>query len=125
MSSSPRTTTPSPFDAPEPHPAAGDGAGATSADAAAGMLALRISEIAARSGKLSQLARELARLLISACGADAAVFFWCRQRPRATGRVRRSLHEIGSVSSPGHNATSHTRSLKASAYRAQIGRAHV
>lgn len=120
MSSSPRTTTPSPFDAPEPHPAAGNGAGTTSADAAAGMLALRISEIAARSGKLSQLARELARLLISACGADAAVFFWCRQRPRATGRVRRSLHEIGSASSPGHNATSHTRSLKASAYRALV-----
>ncbi|HST89296.1 MAG TPA: PAS domain-containing sensor histidine kinase, partial [Ktedonobacterales bacterium] len=91
------------------------------ADATAGTLALRISEIAAGSGKLSRLAHELARLLVSACAADAAVFFWCRQRPPAGGRVRRSLHEVGSAFSPGRDdAMSHTRPLKASAYRALV-----
>ena len=120
MSSSSPTTTSLPFDAPESFPAAGNGTVAASADAAAGMLALRISEIAAQSGKLSQLAHELARLLATACDADAVVFFWSRQRPRAAGRVRRFLYDVGSASSPAHDATSHTRSLKASAYRALV-----
>jgi PAS domain S-box-containing protein len=118
MTRSPRT--PPYSDTPETRSSAGDGAPAPRADTAAGMLALRISEIAARSGKLPRLAHDLAQLLVSACAADAAVFFWYRQRPHLDGHVRRSLHEVGSASSAGHDATSHTRPLKASAYRALV-----
>lgn len=117
MSSFPRT--PPSYGVPEFRSVAGDGMDTASAEAA-GTLALRISEIAARSGKLSQLAHELAELLVAACAADAAVFFWCRQRPQVVGRIRHSLHEVGSAASPRHDRDSHTRSLKLSAYRALV-----
>ena len=122
MTSSPQTTTPPFFDTPEFHSVNRDGAGAASADAVAGTLALRISEIAARSGKLPRLAHDLAQVLVSACAADDAVFFWYRQRSHLAGRVRRSLHDIGSSASPGHSggSDSYTRHLKASAYRALV-----
>src|SRR5690242_12546230 len=118
MTSSPRIS-PS-FDVPETHPSAREGAGAERTDAAAGMLALRISEIAAQSGTLSHLAHELADLLVSACAADAVLFFWCRQRHVAAGRVRRSLHDVGSAVAPGRDIIGRMRSLKPSAYRALV-----
>lgn len=88
--------------------------------ARAGRISLRITDIAARHGKLSALASELATCLRGELGADATVLYWCRHKERQRGGTSTLLRPVGvaCASTDVHDGEQWARRLKASGYRA-------
>lgn len=109
---------------PEPRITTGlmsDTASATTTnEAVAGMLALRISELALTHTKLGLLTHDLADLLTNELNLDAAAFFWVRPLHRRGRAPHASLQSVAAMARTSSGAPSPAllRHLKASAYRA-------